>query len=94
MKHAIKTLYLAACFSIVSFPEGASAAFTITETNDFSSRPSLPFVIPEPLGIGANTITGSLPIDNLVKLKIVITYVWITLMVSPLPHLLSIYQTS
>ncbi len=61
MKHAIKALTLAVGLVIGSFPEGANAAITFTETNDFDSNLNSPSIVPEPLGIGVNTVTGSLP---------------------------------
>jgi hypothetical protein len=63
MKNTIKTLIFAVGLTIVSFPGGANAAITFTETSDFSGNLGSPFIIPDPLGLGANTITGSLPID-------------------------------
>jgi len=61
MKNAIKTLTLAAGLTIVSFLGGANAAIIFTETSDFSGNLGSPFIIPDPLGVGANTITGALP---------------------------------
>lgn len=40
-----------------------NAAISYTETSDFSGNLGSPFAIPGSLGIGANTITGSLPVE-------------------------------
>jgi hypothetical protein len=40
-----------------------NAAITFTETSDFSGNLGSPFILPESLGLGANTITGTLPED-------------------------------
>ena len=39
----------------------AHAAISLTETGDFSNNAASPFIVPQPLGIGVNTISGSLP---------------------------------
>ena len=39
----------------------AHAAIALTETGDFSNNAASPFIVPESLGVGMNTISGSLP---------------------------------
>jgi hypothetical protein len=39
-------------------------AIAVTEAGDWSSNLSTPYVIPSPLGLGVNTITGTLPLSG------------------------------
>jgi hypothetical protein len=39
-------------------------AINVTETSDWSANLSSPYVIPTPLGLGINTISGTLPLDG------------------------------
>jgi hypothetical protein len=61
MKKATKALALAGGIIISSFGGTADAAITFTETTDMSGNLGSPYILGELLGLGTNTITGSLP---------------------------------
>jgi len=65
MKNPAFLLVLSVALAITAIPNRAHGIITFTETDDFSGNLGSPFIIPEALGIGANTITGSLPSDML-----------------------------
>lgn len=61
MKNTITLGVLTIIFALVVLPTRAHAVINLIETTDFSGNLSSPFIVPESLGFGTNTITGFLP---------------------------------
>lgn len=61
MKNQTNGRFLAIIFTSALVAGQGYGAFTVTETTDYSGNLGSPFIVPEPLGYGANTISGTLP---------------------------------
>lgn len=63
--HARGLLLGALCLGAgLSLSPRALAGFNVVETTDWSGNLGSPFLVPEPLGVGVNTLVGTLPLPS------------------------------
>lgn len=64
MNKKSKMMLIAAIWALFGTLQAISEVITYTETTNFSPNLGFPYIVPGTLGIGNNTITGSLQVDE------------------------------